>query len=56
MEYPSDTQKALAEIHDHYVAGVNEAIAQGDDDLVAELASRYIDEAAVLLWEGSVAA
>lgn len=56
MEYESETQKALAAIHDRYVAGVNEAIAKGDDGLAAELSDRYVEEAAMLLWDGVVAA
>jgi hypothetical protein len=48
-----DEQTArLRELHDAYVWAVNAAIAEGRDDLVAELADGYDVEALRIMTEG----
>lgn len=46
----------LTTLHETYIAAVNRAVADGRDDLAAELADRYADEAlGVILTAGQAA-
>ena len=45
----TSSREALAALHARYVAAVNRAVAEGRDDLVAELESDYAAECAQLL-------
>ncbi len=40
---------SLHELHEHYVDAVNRAVAEQRDDLVADLADAYTDEATALI-------
>jgi hypothetical protein len=41
--------RQLRELHEHYIYLVNEAVAEGRESEVEELAARYPDEAARLI-------
>lgn len=44
-----NTFPELHELHDRYVAAINEAVAGDNDVLVAQLAAEYDDEALALI-------
>ena len=49
-----ETQR-LRELHEYYVWQVNAAVAEGRDDLVAELADQYLEDAMAELTAASPA-
>jgi hypothetical protein len=55
---PADDEQTarLRELHDAYVWAVNAAVAEGRDDLVAELADGYEVEALRIMTEGFTSA
>jgi hypothetical protein len=50
---PGHDSGRLRALHEHYVWQVNAAVAEGRDDLVAELADEYLEDALAELTAGA---
>lgn len=46
------TTDVLTDLHETYIAAVNRAVAAGHDELAAELADQYADEALEVIVAG----
>jgi hypothetical protein len=55
---PADPEQTarLRELHDDYAWKVNAAVAEGREDLIQRLSDEYVEEAARILADGTLAA
>jgi len=56
MPADPDQTVRLHVLHDEYVWRVNSAVAEGREDLIRQLSDEYVEEAVLILAEGSPAA